>query len=78
MRISEIAQTRVHYGYRMIHVLLNREGWKVGKDLVCRLYKKEGLGRSAGSKRAVMHRQERFKPTGSNQVWAMDFVSDQL
>jgi putative transposase len=27
----------------MIRVLLNREGWKVGKDLVYRLYK-EGLG----------------------------------
>jgi putative transposase len=30
MRIREIAQTRVRYGYRMIRVLLNREGWKVG------------------------------------------------
>ena len=44
MRIREIAQTRVRYGYRMIRVLLNREGWKVGKDLVYRLYKEEGLG----------------------------------
>jgi putative transposase len=81
MRIREIAQTRVRYGYRMIRVLLNREGWKVGKDLVYRLYKEEGLGlrrRPAGRRRAVVHRQERFKPTGSNQVWAMDFVSDQL
>ncbi len=44
MRIREIAQTRVRYGYRMIRVLLNREGWKVGKDLAYRLYKEEGLG----------------------------------
>ena len=44
MRMREIAQTRVRYGYRMIRVLLNREGWKVGKDLVYRLYKEEGLG----------------------------------
>jgi putative transposase len=81
MRIREIAQTRVRYGYRMIRVPLNREGWKVGKDLVYRLYKEEGLGlrkRPAGRRRAVVHRQERFKPTGPNQVWAMDFVSDQL
>ncbi len=28
----------------MIRVLLNREGWMVGKDLVYRLYKEEGLG----------------------------------
>jgi len=44
MSIREIAQTRVRYGYRMIRVLLNREGWKVGKDLVYRLYKEEGWG----------------------------------
>jgi putative transposase len=81
MRIREIAQTRVRYGYRMIRVLLNCEGWKVGKDLVYRLYKEEGLGlrkRPAGRRCAVVHRQERFKPTGPNQIWAMDFVSDQL
>ena len=65
----------------MIRVLLNREGWKVGKDLVYRLYKEEGLGlrkRPTGRRRAVVHRQERFRPTGPNQVWAMDFVTDQL
>ena len=81
MRIREIAQSRVRYGYRMIRVLLNREGWKVGKDLVYRLYKEEGLGlrqRPSGRRRAVVHRQERFRPTGPNQVWAMDFVADQL
>jgi len=27
MRIREIAQARVRYGYRKIRVLLNREGW---------------------------------------------------
>ena len=43
MRIREIAQSRVRYGYRKIRVLLNREGWNVGKHLVYRLYKEEGL-----------------------------------
>ncbi len=43
MRIREIAQSRVRYGYRKIRVLLNREGWDVGKHLVYRLYKEEGL-----------------------------------
>lgn len=27
-RMREIAQVRVRYGYRRIHVLLRREGWK--------------------------------------------------
>ena len=39
LRIREIAQVRVRYGYRKIRVLLNREGWKVGKKLVYRLSK---------------------------------------
>jgi putative transposase len=43
MRIREIAQSRVRYGYHKIRVLLNREGWDVGKHLVYRLYKEEGL-----------------------------------
>jgi hypothetical protein len=34
MGVREIAQVRVRYGYRKIRVLLNREGWKVGKKLV--------------------------------------------
>jgi hypothetical protein len=29
MRIRDIAQTRVSYGCRRIHILLRREGWKV-------------------------------------------------
>lgn len=28
-RIKEVAETRVRYGYRRIHVLLKREGWNV-------------------------------------------------
>lgn len=28
MRIKDIAQARVSYGYRRIHVMLSREGWK--------------------------------------------------
>jgi len=34
MRMRELASARIRYGYRKIRVLLNREGWKVGKKLV--------------------------------------------
>jgi len=81
MRIREIAQTRVRYGYRKIRVLLNREGWKVGKYLVERLYREEGLTlhqRWKPRRRVAEHRRERFHPTGPDQVWSMDFVADQL
>src|SRR5579872_2817346 len=69
LRIREIAQTRVRYGYRKIRVLLNREGWKVGKKLVYRLYREEGLAlrhQPRRKRRAAMHRRERFRPTVPN------------
>ena len=42
-RIKEIAETRVRYGYRRIHVLLRREGWDVNPKRIYRLYKEMGL-----------------------------------
>ena len=42
-RIKEIAATRVRYGYRRIHVLLRREGWRVNPKRVYRLYREMGL-----------------------------------
>ena len=62
MRIREIAQTRVRYGYRKILALLNREGWKVGRYLVYRLYQEEGLTlrqRPRRRRRVAVHRRER-------------------
>ena len=42
MRIREIAQTRVRYGYCKIRVLLNREAWEVGIILCTRCTRKKG------------------------------------
>ena len=81
MRMREIAQTRVRYGYRKIRVLLNREGWKVGKKLLYRLYREEGLAlryKPRRKRRASLQRRERCRPIAPNQVWSLDFVSDQL
>lgn len=38
MKIKELAATRVHYGYRRIHVLLRREGWEINHKRTHRLY----------------------------------------
>jgi putative transposase len=82
MRIREIAQSRVRYGYRKIRVLLNREGWKVGKYLVYRLYCEEGLClqrmKPAGKRKASRARAEKFKAMAPDEAWSMDFVADQL
>jgi putative transposase len=80
-RIKEIAETRVRYGYRRIHVLLRREGWEVNAKRVCRLYREMGLQlRNKAPKRRVKAklREDRAAATAPNQVWAMDFVHDQL
>jgi putative transposase len=70
-RIREIAQSRVRYGYRKVLVLLRREGWPVGKHLVYRLYKEEGLAlkkRPQKRRKAMRHREERFRPTAPDQA----------
>ena len=80
-RIREIAETRVRYGYRRIHVLLRREGWQVNAKRIYRLYTEEGLQlRHKTPKRRVAAklREDRCPPAAPNQVWAMDFLSDQL
>lgn len=80
-RIKEIAETRVRYGYRRIHVLLRREGWNVNAKRIYRLYKEMGLQlRNKTPKRRVKAklREDRVQATHSNEIWAMDFVHDQL
>jgi putative transposase len=80
-RIREIAETRVCYGYRRIHVLLRREGWGVNAKRVCRLYREMGLQlRNKAPKRRVTAklRSDRTTATAPNEIWAMDFVHDQL
>lgn len=80
-RIREIAETRVSYGYRRIWVLLRREGWPVNAKRVCRLYKLEGLTMRRKPPRrrvAAKIRDDRSPATGPNQIWAMDWMYDQL
>jgi len=80
-RIREICQTRVRFGYRRVHVLLRREGWQVNPKRIYRLYKDMGMQlRAKAPKRRVKAklREDRAEAAGPNDVWAMDFVHDQL
>jgi len=43
MRIREIAARLPRFGYQRIHVMLQREGWRVNKKRVRRLYRLDGL-----------------------------------
>jgi putative transposase len=81
MKIKEICETRVRYGYRRVHVLLERDGWPVNPKRIYRLYKDMGLQlRNKVPKRRVKAklRIDRVSATHTNQIWAMDFVHDQL
>jgi putative transposase len=81
MRVRELAQARVRYGYRRIHVLLRREGWPVNHKRIYRLYRDERLAiraRTPRRRRSPQYRTARPEVTVANQTWAMDFVSDTL
>ena len=68
-------------GSRKITVLLKREGWAVGRKLVYRLYRAEGVTlhpRSLRRRKAVVTRREAIKATGLNDAWSLDFVADHL
>jgi putative transposase len=80
-RIRTICQTRVRYGYRRVHVLLRREGWVINEKRTRRVYNEIGMQlRNKTPKRRVKTalRADRTPPSRSNEVWAMDFVHDQL
>jgi putative transposase len=81
MRIRELALSRPRFGYLRIHILLNREGWKVNRKRVHRLYRLEGLQvrmRVRRRKRLSLHRGPAPRPTALSERWSMDFVHDQL
>ena len=78
-RLRELAETRRRFGYRRLQVLLLREGWRVNHKRIYRLYVEEKLGlrRKRGRKRSGV-RQPLLEPTGANQVWLVDFMTDAL
>ena len=77
-RIAELAYTWRRFGYRRIHQLLDREGYKVNHKRVYRLYRLSGLVvRRRKRKRISANRGRPQSVTPApNQRWSMDFVSD--
>lgn len=80
-RMHEIVATRIRYGYRRVHVTLKREGWSVGRNVVYRLYREEGLAlrtKQPRRRKMLVHRAARCGPQRPNEAWSLDFVHDQL
>ena len=71
LRIKEICETRVRYGYRRVHVLLRCEGWQVNINKARRVYNELGLQlRNKRPKRRVKAklREDRQEAVAPNDV----------
>jgi len=66
------------FGYRRIHVYLEREGHTMGWDKAHRLWSQAGLQvpRKRPRRRIASNRPRPLPAQGANQVWAYDFVFD--
>ena len=78
--IKDLAQSRPRYGYKRIMILLQRQGYKIGKNKTYRIYKEEGLQvRTKRRKKTVSRLRTTLpRPRSINKVWSMDFVHDEL
>lgn len=78
-RLLTLATLRPRWGYRRLHWLLRREGQRVNRKRIYRLYRELGLVvRRRKRKRIAVARRPITPPTRPNQRWSMDFVSDAL
>lgn len=80
MRLKELAAIRVSFGFERLTILLRREGWKVNRKRIYRLYTEEGLQVRTKQRKKIARRRPVVVdfPTGPNQRWSMDFVHDRL
>lgn len=77
-RMREIAAKRRRFGYRRVGLMLEREGIMMNHKKLRRLYAEEGLSvrRRRGRKRATGTREPMPVPSGPNERWSLDFLSD--
>jgi len=79
-RLRALAHERRRFGYRRLHVLLRREGFKVNHKRLFRLYREERLTvrRRGGRKRALGTRASMIAAQLPNDRWSVDFAADQF
>lgn len=80
LRLRELAAVRVRFGYRRLHVMLRREGWKVNHKRIYRLYRQEGLEMRTRKRKKLASRARvpLSQASGPNERWSMDFMTDRL
>ncbi len=79
-RLTTLAGQKRRYGYRRLHVLLYREGWRINRKRTYRVYHAAGLmvRRRKRKRIAGVERLDKVMAFAPNQSWSMDFVSDGL
>ena len=79
-RLVELAGERRRFGYRRLHILVEREGFMVNHKRVHRLYREAGLAvrKRRKRERVAVERRPLQIPPGPNHTWSMDFVFDAL
>jgi len=80
-RIIYWADKKKRYGAPRIHQMLLREGLVINHKKTERIYQEEDLMIRRKSKKKNYKSETRVplhEPTKCNEIWAMDFVSDQL
>lgn len=79
-KLKELASQRRRFGYRRLGLLLARQGIKLNRKKLYRLYKEERLTvrKRGGRKRALGTRAPMVVPKGRNLRWSLDFVMDTM
>ena len=78
-RMRELAAEKPRAGYRTLWRWLRREGWRVNRKRIHRLYRLDGLVvRRRRRKRVAVPRRPLLVPTRRNERWSMDFMRDTL
>lgn len=78
--LKEKAYEKPRWGYRNLQVLLQREGWADNHKRIYRVYAEAGLqvGKRRKRPKARYRGEGLEQPTRKNELWAMDFMHDQL
>ena len=76
--MKQVAANRRRFGYRRIHVMLQRQGIHIKHKKLLRLYREEKLQvrKRGGRKRALGTRRPMLLPSKINERWSLDFVND--
>jgi putative transposase len=76
--MKAVAAERLWFGYRRIHIMLDRQGIVMNLKKLRGLYGEERLQvrKRSGRKRASGTRRPMVVPQAANERWSLDFISD--